>query len=215
MKVLGVFAHPDDEVIFGWPIFQDHSIDRHLMICVDDYEKYGSIKILAVREVCATEGITLDWVERSDGKHFKMIRRPEDPLFTIRKIDSLIIRISRIANEVNPDYVFTHNFWGDNGNSEHKFISEIVINHCLNYDILLTNRCEFNKAWLSYETIPRMHQRFFTAENMFKKCILDANFYTRCKAIYDKYKVWTGNTSVPPKYPEKESTLYCLERMNK
>ena len=28
MKVLMVFAHPDDEIIFGWPIFQDPTIEK-------------------------------------------------------------------------------------------------------------------------------------------------------------------------------------------
>ena len=27
-KCLMVMAHPDDEIIFGWPIFQDKSIEK-------------------------------------------------------------------------------------------------------------------------------------------------------------------------------------------
>ena len=36
-KVLMVMAHPDDEIIFGWSIFQDKSIEKKLLICSSDF----------------------------------------------------------------------------------------------------------------------------------------------------------------------------------
>ena len=36
MKVLMVFAHPDDEIIFGWPIFQDSTIEKELIMVTSD-----------------------------------------------------------------------------------------------------------------------------------------------------------------------------------
>jgi len=212
MKVLGVFAHPDDETIFGWPIFQDASIDRHLIICVDTYQNYGTVKVEAIEKVCKMEGIKLEWVGHNDGRHYRMIRDENNPTSPVGAIEVLTSNIIKTAKRIKPDYIFTHNFWGDNGNSEHKLVSEIVINHCLDFDILITNRCEHNKMWLSYKSIPRMNREFFVDSNMFKICILDAGFYLRCKRIYDDCQMWTGNTSIPPKYPEKESVLYRLRK---
>ena len=37
MKVLMVFAHPDDEIIFGWPIFQDPTIEKELIMVTSDF----------------------------------------------------------------------------------------------------------------------------------------------------------------------------------
>ena len=37
MKVLMVFAHPDDEIIFGWPIFQDPTIEKELIMVKSDF----------------------------------------------------------------------------------------------------------------------------------------------------------------------------------
>jgi len=218
MKVLGVFTHPDDEVIFGWPIFQNKSIDRHLIICTEGfdsnaYKVLGTIKTDAITEICKIEGIKLEWIGHSDGLHYRMFRPREDLLKPVREIQILIDTIVRIAEQVKPDFIFTHNFWGDNGNSEHRLISEIVINHCLDYNILITDRCENNLAWFSYKTIPRMHQRYFIEENVFKKCSLDADFYVRCKKVYEKYKVWTGSLSIPPVYPKKESSLYIIRKI--
>ncbi len=56
MKVLMVFAHPDDEIIFGWPIFQDPTIEKELVMVTSDFnnparQQYAHRKFL-LKEVC-------------------------------------------------------------------------------------------------------------------------------------------------------------------
>ena len=36
-KVLMVMAHPDDEILFGWPVFFDPKYKKKLLICSSDY----------------------------------------------------------------------------------------------------------------------------------------------------------------------------------
>lgn len=209
MKVLGIFTHPDDEVIFGWPIFQDKLINRHLAICIDDYKKAGTAKSDALKEVCQVEGIKLDWIGHSEGSYFRMMRVP-DVTTPVHRIQNLIKKILRIVDFVKPDYVFTHNFWGDNGNSEHRLTSEIVVNFVMGYNILMTDRCDSNNAWLAYDTIPRMHREFFLPKNVLKNCSLSEEFFLRCKAVYDKYGMWTGPTVLTDCL--KKTTLYCMRK---
>ena len=45
MKVLMVFAHPDDEIIFGWPIFQDPTIEKELVMVTSDFNNPGQTTI--------------------------------------------------------------------------------------------------------------------------------------------------------------------------
>ena len=33
-KVVMVMAHPDDEIIFGWPIFQDDDYEKEIIMCL-------------------------------------------------------------------------------------------------------------------------------------------------------------------------------------
>ena len=35
-KILMLFAHPDDEIIFGWPVLQDNTLQKELLICSSD-----------------------------------------------------------------------------------------------------------------------------------------------------------------------------------
>ena len=56
MKVLMVFAHPDDEIIFGWPIFQDPTIEKELVMVTSDFnnparQQYAHRKFL-LQEGC-------------------------------------------------------------------------------------------------------------------------------------------------------------------
>ena len=36
-KVVMVLAHPDDEIIFGWPIFQDDDYEKEIIMCSSDF----------------------------------------------------------------------------------------------------------------------------------------------------------------------------------
>ena len=55
-KVVMVLAHPDDEIIFGWPIFQDDDYEKEIIMCSTDFnnpvrQEYAHRKLL-LQEVC-------------------------------------------------------------------------------------------------------------------------------------------------------------------
>ena len=50
-KVLGIFCHPDDEILAGWPIFQSNEYEKYLMICCSDKERNRPNRKRALQEV--------------------------------------------------------------------------------------------------------------------------------------------------------------------
>lgn len=195
MKVLGIFAHPDDEIIFGWPIFQDKSIDRYLIVCSNDSSKYGQIKSKALIESCKIQGIKLVRNISLDCGFFRLERKMVGSVID-RFLDKFYKTISKAIETIHPDYLFTHTPWGDNGNSDHKFVSDLVINKFVNYPVLITSICEQNRAWLSYPKVPRIYKNLISSE-VFKKVKLDSAFYHTSRKVYDKYNVWTYSQNLP------------------
>ncbi len=35
-KILMLYAHPDDELVWGWPILQNPAFEKEILICVSD-----------------------------------------------------------------------------------------------------------------------------------------------------------------------------------
>lgn len=206
-KVLGIFAHPDDEVLFGWPIFQSDEFEKHLIICCDDVIRRGQSRFNALVEVCKQENINLASILAEDNNFYALPTRRAEYLLThaILKIESIL---EDVIEEIKPDYIFTHNPMGEYGHGSHRLLFEIVSQNPKVKNLLFTDICQESNH-RSHKEIPDIIWDAYYEFNAVSKHELDEVFYYRCREIYNKHNAWTWN-----KDPIKFCHLYLLKEEN-
>jgi hypothetical protein len=191
ITVVTVLAHPDDEIIFGWPIMQEPAIKKKLIICSSDLHnplrKSVSHRKHSLEEVCKRLQITdltcLDYpsefyhLESRRGSLSRFIEHVRD-----------IIR-DKMVNETK-FVLYTHNILGEYGHMDHKLIHSIVLNlstRMLYTDILLQSNWLPDKT--SFSSL--VTQLYFGKENLLKEVSLNLEWYTEFKTIYQLNGCWT------------------------
>lgn len=191
-KILGIFCHPDDEVLQGWPIFQRDDVEKHLIILCDDSSRNRPERLRALKEVCKQENINLyGTLPEPNNFYFLPTRRAEYLLsHAINNIDAGI----RLAiKEIKPDYIFTHNPMGEYGHGSHRLCFELVSQHPSVEHLIFTDMCERSNH-RSSNKIPGVirdayyHSEFAISENI---QALDKEFYIRCHNTYLNHRAWT------------------------
>jgi LmbE family N-acetylglucosaminyl deacetylase len=207
-KILGIFCHPDDEVLFGWPIFQSEEYKKYLIILCDDSTRNRQNRLPALKGVCKSENINLVECLSEDNNFYALPTRRAVNLLT-NSVDRINRTISKFVDVIKPDYIFTHNPVGEYGHGSHRLCFELVSQHPLVKNILFTDICQKSNHRSSdripLSVINAYYRERFAISSYFENK-LDINFYNRCKAIYDKYNAWTWNHE-----PVTNCNLYFLE----
>jgi len=170
-------AHPDDEVIFGWPVLQQA---KKIICCSSDLNNperaWCKDRKLALKEIgqkVGAEVICLDY----NSEFYRLPTR-----------DGSLMRLANdIFSLLEPEEVlFTHNPWGEYGHLDHVLVHQIARRSGKR---LLYTDISLEAGWLpSLMYLPTMPPvGSFTNEQ---------KFYAECKAIYDKWNCWTW--SKPP-----------------
>ncbi len=199
-KVLGIFCHPDDEILAGWPIFQSEKLEKHLIICCDDYARRGSCRRQALQEVCKQENINLVKTLSEDNNFYALPTRRADSLLS-HSVFRINNALEQAIEDVQPDFIMTHNPVGEYGHGSHRLLFEIVSQHLLAENILITDICQESNHRSSKE-IPQVVRDAYYKDPPPNGVleILNMDFYNRCKAIYDSHNAWTWS---------KESIKHC------
>ena len=181
--VLIVVAHPDDEIIFGWPILQDKTIRKKILCCSSDFSnkerewcKYRKLSLFEVCKKIECEVICLDY----DSEFYRMETRKETLSGMLKNV------ILKIKNMESFDYIYTHNFWGEYGHLDHIIINNICMS--LNYPILISDMF-IESNWMPFLEMPIHYKKMFNVSE--NNCVLDTDFYNEIKNIYKKSNVWT------------------------
>jgi hypothetical protein len=81
-KVLIFMAHPDDEILFGWPIFFNPNYEKKVIICSSDYNnpqrQWCKYRKNSLFKVCEQEGVPVHCLDYDSSFYKTATRRPKD-----------------------------------------------------------------------------------------------------------------------------------------
>lgn len=191
-RVLIVLAHCDDEIIHGWPVYQDESLTRTLLICGSDENnpnrpqgKRGKRTMLQLAAKNGVGACAFDY----DCEFYRLESRK----------GSLANFCESIANAVrsyNGDYIFTHNPHGEYGHSDHKLIWDIVFNHSKKPIWFTDIFTESN--WTHDEAISE-RARDTIYSNKIRECVADDKLVDDAVATYQRNNCYTWDQKVVKK----------------
>jgi LmbE family N-acetylglucosaminyl deacetylase len=198
-KVLMVIAHADDEIICGWPIFQDDTIEKEVLLCSSDLynpqRQWCAHRKHVLIELCKEKNIPIKVYDLPSG--FYRIETRQGSLAKMQE------DIMSDIDSTECDAIFTHNPLGEYGHLDHKMCFELVLRASkkpvIFSDILLKSN------WQSHETIPPLFKKLYYTDVISKDHVLDESYYAYCEQKYRDAGVWTWN-----KPPVKKCNLYQL-----
>lgn len=172
-NILAVLAHCDDDVICGWPVLQDKSLNRSLLVVA----MVGS-GVAALRAVCRNEGINLI-------EHEGFLSRFSEEE---RTSDSVKVLVEETVEDISPDIIYTHNIFGEYGHSDHLFLNNFVVcRHADKIPVWISDIQYTSERW------PHIVARLPPSQSIVK---LDDDFWMRGKGEYEKAGCWTTNTYI-------------------
>ena len=216
-----VFAHPDDEVIFGWPILQNEQYDKELIICASDLHNgarpYWSHRRYVLEALCEQLNIPVYCFDFNSGfykypargqiRKYQLLSLAKQ-YFDKKKPPALHKACEAILNEIGKreyDYIFTHNFWGEYGHLDHILINSLLFNNIsspiLISDIYIQNSYLVPLSQIGHPLRNLLH------EYIHSQHVVNREFYDFCANIYERRKVWTWSSP-----PVASANLYLIEK---
>ena len=198
-RVLMIVAHCDDEIICGWPIMQDSSIEKTiLMVSSDRYSlerQWCAHRKFVFMDVCKRLSIKCKVLDYNS--NFYALPSRDGSLLGLER------RIARMLGDVSQyDFVFTHNPFGEYGHHDHKYLFQTVA-QLARKPVLISDICMKSDWSDSNELTERMRSIYY--QRTIGEAKLDKNFYDQIKNQYDLAKVWTWNQK-----PVDSCKLYIL-----
>ena len=209
-----VQAHPDDEIIFGYPIFQDESIEKTLLCCTSDLynpsRQWCAERKYALEKCCELTNTKLYCLDYPSSFYTLQSRRPAgvprtpegDAQGPLRAAcDEITTMIERLSEDV--DYIYTHNPYGEYGHRDHQTCFDLVMK-TTDKDVLITD-IHLPSNWSKHYTFSKkMNQVYY--KNIFKQNIkLNNKLYDECEKLYRQANSWTwGRETI------RECNLYII-----
>lgn len=171
-------AHPDDEVIFGWPVLRRA---KRIVALVSDEDNADRCwcgrrreALERVGDLVGAEVICLN----GDSEFYRWDTRS-------RALLGFLEGALQALDATEPECVFTHNPWGEYGNIDH------ILTHLAArsfYSTILTTDISIQANWIP---VPA-----WSPGTLIEKPEFDAELYGQCEEIYRSCECWTW--SWPP-----------------
>lgn len=220
-----VMAHPDDELIFGWPILQDPGLRKRILVCSSDLHnpdrEWCRHRKWALFRMCEKLNIQAECLDY-DSEFYRIRHRPPPVATGFRRrlahrLNKILLmernigancNLSQMIEDIHSriqaipcDYVFTHNAWGEYGHLDHVLLHQIALS--TKHPGLVTDMF-IHSDWIPYHSRPTGMSRVY-CHTPICDCELDRSFYETCSQFYKETNVWTWNQS-----PIDKCKLYLL-----
>jgi hypothetical protein len=167
-----LIAHPDDEVIFGWPVLKEA---KRIICCSSDLNN-------ATRQWCKDRKKALQEIGAMTGAEIKCLDYDSE----FYRVDARHGDLTQLAVNVlsllqSAEFVYTHNPWGEYGHLDHILVHQIA--RASGKKLFYSDMC-LDANWLPCTPWPLLQQPE-------KFCVNDISFYESCKRVYGKYGCWT------------------------
>ena len=190
-RVLMVLAHCDDELVCGWPILQDSSIEKRLIIVSSDRNNED-------RRWCSHRKFVTQDLCKSLGMHAQVLDYDSD-FYRLNHRDGQLARLEQeILGEVGRhsfDYLFTHNPHGEYGHLDHVFLSNLLY-RAVDYPLLVSD-ITLPSDWTQVVKKSQRYRRSIYGEQL-GTAVLDLSFYRRVMRFYETRGVWTWSQEPNP-----------------
>lgn len=215
-KILMVLAHPDDEVIFGWPLLQNYSINKELIICSSDalnpQRKWCAHRKQPLIDLCTSLNINLTCLDYNSDFYSYPNRHKKYPKNIIKRLiqkkDTRTL-ISEFMNDILEnikskkfDAIFTHNPWGEYGHMDHIILHNLILHHYYDKKPILFTDTHIKLDWMPLcDDLHRITSKFKLVESFTN----NENLYNNFMQFYKKTKTWTWSVS-----PVKKTNILTL-----
>jgi len=180
MKTLMVVAHPDNEIICGWPVLQDPEHEVSILCCSSDRyneaRKKWARRAEGLAALCSHFGIKSICLDNPSG-FYKTNSRDGS-------LSNVIQGIVRAVMQFDFDQIYKHNFWGEYGHLDHQLVHNVI---ACNFHNVITSDMFIESNWTPYKNI---RGRFASDANPVEN---DLEHYAKCKSFYDDIHCWTWN----------------------
>jgi LmbE family N-acetylglucosaminyl deacetylase len=195
IKIQMVMAHPDDEIIFGWPELM-HDRLTSILICSDDADNPERPWCRHRGDALVELGALLNIPVRAlafNSEFYRAETRGE----TLKRM------MQSVTDAIDPeaDAIFTHNPWGEYGHLDHIIIHQAVM--ATGKPVFFTD-IFVQSNWMHMPNRP--HIPWMHAYN----ARISLHFYDHLRAIYERHGVWTWNQT-----PITECSVYLTKPIDK
>lgn len=219
-------AHPDDEVIFGWPILQNRSVKKYILTCSSDlknpHRTWCSHRKDVLAKLCDELGIECRCLDYNS--EFYRLKTRDIPAFGGRRSfreklfqsilykkmpfqgdqSTLRMMMEDVLNQITRfsfDFIYTHNAWGEYGHLDHQLLHSVVASvgaPTIVSDIFLPSN------WAPYSRRPPVFEKLY-CRNLIETCENDMKAYAQFEKSYRDAGVWTWSEP-----PIRSCNLYTL-----
>jgi len=181
-KILILISHPDDEIIFCWPIVQDKSIEKTILtISSDIYNPNSNNRLIPLKSICDNNNINLISLNY-DSDFYRIEGWPKT---TYKQLHYFV---KKRLHELDYDYLMTHNPYGEYAHPDHILSFNLSLLYS-NSPVLFTDiisKYPDNWGFGNGDNLKRLYYNDKVGDY-----ILDEKFYNYCKNEYIKHGVWT------------------------